>query len=246
MSTQETLIQDINSCTVKGNIVSLPPQSQPLNDYGKLKKALTNAGGIYKRNTFIFASDAQPFIDRLTGGEKVNIKKEFQSFNTPSNMADWLVELACMDGVKIVCEPSAGQGAIIHAILRAYPHCLIDCFELMPKNVTVLRGLKNTTVLDYNFITTSHKIGLYDRIIANPPFSKNQDIEHIRKMYGLLRENGRLVSVASKHWQTSKNKKETDFRNWLDEKSAAIHEIEAGGFKESGTMVSTCVIVIDK
>lgn len=86
----------------------------------------------------------------------------------------------------------------------------------------------------------------YNKIIANPPFNKNQDIDHIKEMYSILVDGGRLVSVSSKHWLTSNNKKETEFRCWLDDVNAEIYEIESGTFKESGTMIETCVIIINK
>ncbi len=86
----------------------------------------------------------------------------------------------------------------------------------------------------------------FDRIIANPPFSKNQDIDHIMKMYDCLGEGGRLVSIASTHWQISENKKETEFRAWLKKLKADVREIEAGAFKESGTTVKTVMIILNK
>lgn len=85
-----------------------------------------------------------------------------------------------------------------------------------------------------------------DRKIANPPFSKNQDIDHIRKMYECLKVGGRIVTIASKHWQISTNKKEAAFSEWLDKLDAEIIDVEAGEFKESGTSIATCIIVIDK
>jgi hypothetical protein len=37
----------------------------------------------------------------------------------------------------------------------------------------------------------------FDKIIANPPFSKSQDVKHILHMYELLKNWWRIVSVAS-------------------------------------------------
>jgi nitrogen regulatory protein PII-like uncharacterized protein len=83
-------------------------------------------------------------------------------------------------------------------------------------------------------------------IYANPPFSKNQDIDHAYKMFESLSDNGVMVAVLSYHWVTSKNKKETLFREWLNEKNAYIEELPPGMFSDSGTNIPTVLIKIKK
>jgi hypothetical protein len=65
-------------------------------------------------------------------------------------------------------------------------------------------------------------------------------------MYEGLNKGGRIVTIASKHWQISNNKKETQFREWLEKVGALIEPIEPGRFKDSGTTVGANIIVIDK
>lgn len=86
----------------------------------------------------------------------------------------------------------------------------------------------------------------WDKIIANPPFQNNQDIDHIRKMYSCLKSGGKLVSIASKHWRISKNRKEIDFKYWLANKGALVIDTPTGAFKESGTTIPTVIIIINK
>lgn len=240
---QESLLK----CKVNGNIVSLPPTSDgPLANYQDVRKALMNAGGTYKKNTFVFKSDAQPFMDRLTGGESVNIKKEFQFFPTPDDIADWLVEEASIKDNDIVLEPSAGDGAIVKAIHRGtHSGRPVHGYELMPENRSVLENISGFHFLGNDFFNPLQTI-TFDKIVANPPFNKNQDIDHIYQMWRCLKIGGRIVSVASKHWQYSENKKEKDFKRFLTEVDAEILDIEAGRFKESGTLISCCIIVLDK
>ena len=244
------LIESLLKCKVNGNVLSLPPMSEgPLANYAEVRKALLNAGASYKKKTFIFPSLAQPFIDRLTNGESVNIKKEFQFFATPDDIADWLVELAELRESDLILEPSAGQGAILKAINKVLPGKIVLCVELMPENRTVLESMATANLMDIDFLNLESAVALstkFTKIIANPPFSKNQDIDHIYQMYKCLKTGGRIVTVASKHWQNSSNKKEKEFRGWLSELDAEIHEIKAGAFKSSGTMISSVVIIIDK
>ena len=86
-----TLQEDLLKCTVDGNVISLPDiNSTQLEDYPALRKALLNSGGKYKRSTFIFNTDAQPYVDRIMNGNGANLKKEFQFFYTPNKKIETL------------------------------------------------------------------------------------------------------------------------------------------------------------
>jgi predicted RNA methylase len=240
------LIESILKCKVVGNIVYLPPiREGALPNYPQVKKAIENAGGKYKKNTFVFPSDAQPFIDRITGGESVNIKQEFQFFATPDQLADRLAELADVKEGERILEPSAGQGAIVKAINRATGGELVYCYELMPQNQNVLKNITTVRLLGDDFLNHEGQ-EKFDKVVANPPFTKNQDIDHIKKMYDVLRKGGRLVTIASPSWTFGSQKKQVEFREWLNEIGAHIEELPAGTFKESGTSIKAMLIVIDK
>src|SRR5690606_25758321 len=135
------------------------------------------------------------------------LKKDFQFFPTPAELADKLVDLAKIKELHSVLEPSAGQGAIVHAIHRKFPTNTVHVFELMEPNLKVLNSITNVSLQGKDFLESPVKY-LYDRIVANPPFSKNQDIDHIRKMYEHLKPGGRLVSISSTHWVQSEGSKE--------------------------------------
>jgi hypothetical protein len=241
MTKEEVLSQ----CIVEGNVVKLPQQQLERSLYLEVAKSLQLIGGKWKGGKvfgFVFQSDPTELLEQISNGDKRNLKKEFQFFGTPSNLANRLVELAEIENGMSILEPSAGQGAIIKAINRKLPNKIVDCYELMSINKTFLNKIKTVNFIGDDFLVECN--AKYDRIIANPPFSKNQDIEHIYKMYDCLNDSGIIVSVASKHWQFSSNKKESDFKNWLG--SSEIIDIEAGEFKESGTMISACIIKIRK
>lgn len=245
------LQQSIAKCRIAANVVYLPPISEPLANYADVRKALLNAGGTYKNCSFIFPNDAQPYIDRLMGGKSVNIKKEFQFFATPAELADKLVKEADITQWEMILEPSAGQGAIMEAVLREcdYLNNPIDYCELMDVNRAVIEkkinsGLRGICVgHDFLLLKNSYQ---WDKIIANPPFNKNQDIDHIRKMYQVCKTGGRIATIASNSWRTGSQNKQVEFREWLEEINAVVEDIEAGAFKESGTNIATCMIIIDK
>lgn len=240
----ETELQiSIGKCSLFENVVYLPIEQ--LSNYQDVRKALINAGGTYNKNKFIFSGDAKPYIDMLMKGDKVNIKKEYQFFATPPDLARRLVELANINSPDLlVLEPSAGQGAIVKALLNKEPGLIIHAYELMEANRTVLSSIKDCVILGEDFLQgNDHK---FDRIVANPPFSKNQDINHVLKMYARLKKGGRIVSITSNSWRTGQQKKQVEFRNWLDSIDARIEDIDAGEFKESGTNISTTLLIIDK
>lgn len=235
-------------CKVQGLLVKLPDVQLDRSVYVEVKNALELIGGKWKDGKvqgFEFKSDPSALLEQIADGEKRNLKKEFQFFETPEGLADELASLLGANESHTILEPSAGQGALVKAVRRLSLTQTIDCYELMPINQTILKEVPAINLVGDNFLE-SDLTEKYDRIIANPPFSKNQDITHIQAMYNRLKPGGRLVSVASTHWQHSSNKREKEFRAWLKEKAATVFPVEAGNFKESGTMIPTVIIVIDK
>lgn len=246
-------IQVLKECTIEGNIIKLPATQLDRKLYQEVAKSLELIGGKWKGGKimgFVFQEDPTELLAQISGGsnnlpQKVNIKKEFQFFATPSKLADYLVEKADLNEYDSVLEPSAGQGAIINAIHRVFPNKAVGYYELMPTNQTILGRLNNVSFLGEDFLDSDNTTH-FNKIIGNPPFSKNQDISHIYKMYERLAVGGRLVSITSKHWVSSSNKKEVAFREWLDRLSGEIEEIQEGSFKESGTSVGGMIITIIK
>ena len=243
----------LKGCTIDGNIVKLPEGQLERKLYEDVAKALNLIGGKWKGAKvfgFVFQEDPTELLAQISNGEKRNLKKEFQFFATPDKLADYMVELGVIDGLNRnsrVCEPSAGQGSIVKSILKNKNIRQVSCCELMPINKTFLDKIDGVLFEADDFLSLPYSFNnYYDRIIANPPFTKNQDIDHIYKMYDVLKPGGRMVSIASIHWQSSNNKKETEFREWLQDKGADIESIEKGAFKDSGTMVGGVIITINK
>jgi hypothetical protein len=245
MDTKEVVLQN---CTIEGCIIKLPNVQLERKVYQEVAKSLNLIGGTWKGGKvsgFVFAENPTELLAQIANGEKRNLKKEFQFFATPTELADRLVELAEIKPEHSVLEPSAGQGAIVNAIHKIYPEKVVFCCETMPVNISILSKLRNLTFVGEDFLFAPDALR-FDRIIANPPFSGNQDIDHIRKMYHHLAKNGRLVSIASMHWRSSSNRKETEFKEWLKQLDANVEIIPERSFKESGTLVGGVIITIDK
>lgn len=236
------------NCTIDGNTIRLPKQDLGKELYNEVKTILEKNGGNWKGGKiagFVFKFDPSSIFEKLQSGEKVNNQQKFQFFGTPPELADYLVELACIQARHEILEPSAGQGAIIQAIHKQFGERKVSAFELMKENQEILSKVPRVFLLGEDFLAASLP-EQFDRIVANPPFSSNQDIDHVKKMYACLKPGGRLVSIVSTSWKHGTQKKQEAFKTWLKEVGAMEENVPAGAFKKSGTTVPTIILVIDK
>ncbi len=239
----------LQRCTFKDNVLYLPQLQLNKKSYATVKQWVEEAGGKWtggKVQGFTFGFDATRVASILLTGKRCNLAQEFQFFETPTEIADWLVSLVGELGVGMrVLEPSAGRGAIIKAIHRVCPEVMVDCYELMPENRQVLSTMDNVRIVGEDFCREEYS-SEYDCIVANPPFSKNQDIRHVKQMYAWLKPYGVVAAITSTHWMMGQEKACADFREWLKKVDAHTYEIGEGQFASSGTKVNTMAIVITK
>lgn len=246
MTTKEQVLQN---CTVEGTVIKLPNTQLERKLYQEVAKSLELIGGKWKGGKtfgFVFETDPTDLLNQIANGEKRNLKKEYQFFATPKALAEKLVQLAEIKSYDTILEPSAGQGAIVKAIWNLFPNKHIFGCELMDVNREILHKLGSfLDVVASDFLAYNPPF-LFDKIIANPPFTKNQDIDHLLKMYNCLSIGGRLVCITSESWAMGSQAKQVQFRQWLKEVDAEVIDIPSGTFKESGTMVGGKIVVITK
>lgn len=242
-------LEILNQCTVNGNYVKLPDVQLDRKLYLEVAKALELIGGKWKGGkiaAFEFKADPTDLLESIKNGDKRNLKKEFQFFETPSTVIKEMFEhLPDLTRVSSILEPSAGQGAIIRA-LNEITDIVPDCYELMDINVQIL----NKSNLKFNLLGSDflqHTGKKYDLIVANPPFSNNQDIDHVMHMYNHLNDGGTLITIMSPSWTFGSQNKQVKFREFLDYDTTSHYvELPVGLFKESGTNIKTMLVVIEK
>src|SRR5262245_30876980 len=240
----------IQQSTLTGLILRLPPVQLDRKIYEGVKKRLEGIGGKWKGGKtagFVFSVDPSERLEAIRAGEKINLKQDYQFFATPPDLANWMVLRAAIEPHHKILEPSAGDGALVMEISRRFPSIVVDCFELMPENRIKLGYVGAANIIGGDFLEHPARAE-YDRIVANPPFTRNQDIEHIRHMWDCLKPGGRLVTIASTHWAQAdgRTRKHQEFRDWLYQIDGEYGPIEPGTFKESGTSVGAVLIVADK
>lgn len=246
-------VQDVlTESTLEGNLLYLPKVQLNAKLYNDTKKILEGIGGHWrggKTKAFEFTIDPSEEIRSLIEDGVRNMASEYQYFPTPMNIAAELVQMAEIEPYHSVLEPSAGTGNICKAIWLIHREIHIDVYELWNRNVRELRKLEE---LPFPLIEIKGADFLekndgkkYDRIIGNPPFAKNQDIIHVRKMYECLADEGRLVAVMSPHWKFAGDRPSKEFRKWMDDVDGNYFDLPEGAFATSGTNVRSCVVVID-
>lgn len=231
----------LKRATTHQNVLILPPGQLERGLYEKVDKALKNAGGKWKRGTgHVFPSDAAPKLAAmLDSGVSVDEKKRDQAFFTPPELAKRVAEIADVRD-RTVLEPSAGMGHLAVACWLSGAY-VVDCIERNPEYQTSLTsaGLGDVAITDFlSVLPADLDKEPYERIVMNPPFTRNQDIAHVRHALNWLAPEGVLVAIMLNN-QTRKG-----FVDLNVEYDPEIEELERGIFKESGTDISTLIVKI--
>jgi hypothetical protein len=132
-------------------------------------------------------------------------RREGDFYPTPQAVADRIVAATFVEPgpvrVQRILEPSAGDGAFVHACRARFPQAMITAVE--PTHVPdhdpdrVFRG----TIEDYARATS----GRFDLIIGNPPY--NLAAKHVRLCLNLLAPYGRLVFLLRLGFLASKGRR---------------------------------------
>ncbi len=241
----KSILDEAQLLSVADDRIVLPEQH--LVHYAELKRLLETSGGRYNSKGFFSFPDgvlATEVMAQIRQGKALNGKKESQSFFTPEEEA----YAVCRDAGPLegrrVLEPSAGDGALADVARAA--GAKVTVVENYRPNALVLKE-KGYDVIEEDFLSLSpDDLGLFDAIVANPPFSNNQDIEHVTHMLKFLKPGGYLSVITSTRWMTGAQKAHREFKSLMDVMGATWEEIDAGAFKASGTMVPTLRIRLQK
>lgn len=164
-------------------------------------------------------------------------------FPTPESRARHIVELADIEPGMKVLEPSAGNGMLADAAKAQGAD--VETVELASDLRDILKE-KGHEVVGDDFLAFNGKG--YDRIVMNPPFSNDMDIDHVRHAYDMLKPGGKMVAVMSSMAGERSNNKNRAFKDWLAELDATQEMDPEGTFKESinQTGVRTKTVEIEK
>lgn len=190
--------------------------------------------------------------DAATGlnDPKTSLAKNYGFFPTPVAAADQVVKDANLyrregEPVLTVLEPSAGLGHLAIGIVKA--GAIVDCVEIHPERVASLRFAgRYRRVVGCDFLTLQPTADLYDRVVMNPPFDRERDIDHVMHALKFLKPTGFLVAIMSAGTEFRETRKSTAFRALMEQMNARWWDLPAGSFASVGTNVNTVMLRVWK
>ncbi len=213
--------------------------------YVEVNGALEALGGKWNRSkkAHVFAEDPRDAIDQvLVDGAFSDKRRDLDQFFTPTALANLVVDGADVAG-KTVLEPSAGHGALALSAIR-HGASGVMCIEKDEACCKVLSAA-GLNVLHSDFLDWSSPRFTYDRVVMNPPFSRQQDIVHVTRALQFVKPGGRLVAVMAAGARFRQDRRAVEFRELVDANDGDIAELPAQPFRESGTDVNAVVVTIN-
>jgi predicted RNA methylase len=211
--------------------------------YEQVNKVLLSIGGKWNRSVkaHIFPEPVTPMIEAiLETGSYSQVKQDFGQFDTPDLLAEQIARIADVGAGMSVLEPSAGIGNLAKAVRQF--EAMVTCWEIDPKRAEALRGIAHS--LNVGDFLAAAPAPAFDRVVMNPPFAGQADIDHVVHASKFLRQDGKLVAIMSASVTFRENAKTQRFREFVAHRSGTIRALPADSFKASGTSVNTCVVTL--
>jgi predicted RNA methylase len=238
----QDVLKVLDAATIKGALLTLNGNlDRKL--YTDTNKVIEAAGGKWnkKAKAHVFDGEAidavEPII--LTGEYRLT-KQDFGQFDTPELLAEQVVDIADVQAGMAILEPSAGIGRIASAVRRV--GAFVTCWEIDEKRAAKLQPVAHS--LNVGNFLEAEPAPVFDRVVMNPPFAKQDDIRHVSHAFRFLRPGGLLVAIMSNSVMFRDNKLTTEFRDFVNAHGGTFEPLPEGSFKSSGTGVNTCVVTM--
>lgn len=246
------ILKIIQTSKIEGNKLYLPG-TLDRNVYLKVNKILESIGLKWNRSAkcHIAEHDVKELIESIVNsGEWVDEKKLNQFYATPDAVITRMFQFIPFPRDKEIriLEPSAGSGAILSRLAIEFYNSHLEFCEINDERMgqCIDLNLHRAVPIGENFLHTTI-LNPYDLIVMNPPFTKQQDIDHV--LYALdsvKKPGGFIVSVMPEGTFWRDNKKTQKFWKTIREttEDAGFEELPEGSFKTSGTLIRTRILWI--
>lgn len=213
--------------------------------YKELDRLFQGMGGKWdgQAKAHVFAADPSEAINKMIATGQSDHPRDYGYFPTPALFAKHLVEKADIHPGMTVLEPSAGQGAIAQHIAMHVGFHGVTLVELLEQNIKVLRQVFPQAIQGDFLRMIPNLISQFDRIVMNPPFHRH--IAHVRHAWRFLKPGGKLVSVMAAGVLDRDNLMSQRFREFVAQ-HGSFERNPDGTFAESGTMVETVIVILNK
>jgi predicted RNA methylase len=145
-----------------------------------------------------------------------------------------------------ILEPSAGEGAIVAALLSLGAE--VVAVEYDASRVATLRArFPGITIVQGDFLAMSPaQIGFFDGVAMNPPFSlagqPQADIDHVMHAATFAHRGGVVAAIVSQGVEFRDDKKSQTFRAFVAKHRGSIETLPAQSFREVGTDVGSSLV----
>ncbi|WP_216912982.1 class I SAM-dependent methyltransferase [Nocardia noduli] len=240
---------------IEGRNLYLPQQLSTA-DYQKVDRVLEAMGGKWNRRAraHVFPDDPSQIIEAaLARGSTPNTdRKVLEAYwATPEPLARHLVAgqhsgIAALPPGARVLEPSAGDGALVRAILATNPGVEVTavepdraraaCIDYDPRITIVIDGFE-----EFAATATSR----YAAVVMNPPFAlpgrPTVWMDHLHTAWDLLDDGGQLLALAPNGYTYRNHRDYRAMREFITAHGG--HEpLPAGAFAASGTDTDTVLL----
>lgn len=231
-------------CRIEGTTLYLPGRQLDRSLYVSVNKVLESLGGKWDRKAkgHIFSDDPSDALDAVVLTGSYDKPDDLGWFETPEHIARMVIDAAQIEPGMSVLEPSAGLGALARPARDAGGHVVCQEIHAGRANKLIEQGFPTTPD---DFLTSQYPV-LFDRIAMNPPFARQQDIDHVAHALRHLKPNGRLVSIMSASVLFRSNRKTVEFREIVERYGGVFAELPDGSFRSSGTDVRTVMLTIER
>ncbi len=249
----EHVLRLLDGIRCTGNLAHKIQTQLKREEYLALDEVLVAIGGKWNRHMkgHVFAPgvDAAARIGDVVASGSVVDPKANGCFWTQPEIAALVIRAADIRPEHLVLEPEAGIGNLITS-MRAHGHDNeVHVCELLPENQAVLVKLPNVKLVGSNFLTYAPDDATwYDRIVMNPPFSGQVDIDHVLHALDWLSPvDGVLVSIMAAGVMFRENSKTQHFMKRLAAPGvqATWHDLPDDAFLASGTRVRTVMLRVE-
>ncbi len=199
---------------------------------------------------------------------KTTLARHFGFFPTPKAAAEELLSKVSLyhkaDSPPLrILEPSAGTGALAYPLAepredverRRHPEPdvrrqyrnLVDCIEIQPHHAAGLeQSGRFNRVICGDFLTMPPPDRLYDRVVMNPPFDLERDVDHVVHALKWLAEDGELHAIMSAGTVFRSTRKAEAFRALIERMNGEFRDLPVGSFASQGTNVNTVILRLNK
>lgn len=215
--------------------------------YLEANTVLGSIGGRWKQGlkAHFFESDPTSAIQTIVEAGGYMDPKDLGFFPTPKDLVAEMVKVAGLKPGMRVLEPSAGNGSIAKAAVDVVGKGNVDCLEFYSGHIPTLEAIAGEgNVFEKDFLKQTPS-QMYDAVLMNPPFSRNQDMMHVQHAWKFVKPGGTLVAIMATGWLNNQNSTANGFRKFTESVSdRVVTPLERGIFED--TDVATVMLVLEK